>query len=541
MKDQLFGFWLSTPARRVQACSRSHADVLTLAIDGGYGWKRLLLEGLEAAVGWRSLRNLFPRFGVVGMSAVLVFASVGIATAGADFAGTFSDDDGNIHEANIEAIADVGITKGCNPPVNDLYCPGASVTRGQMAAFLTRALTLPSTSEDFFSDDDGSPFEADINRLAAADITKGCNPPVNDQFCPDGNVTRGQMAAFLTRAFGYADDGGGGRFADTVGSTFESDINKLATAGVTLGCNPPDNDRFCPTDLVKRDQMASFLARALGLLPIGPPPPDAAMCDDVTSIPVSECQALVSLYGATSGAGWTDNTGWLDAGSDPCDWFGVTCTGGVVTDVELASNNLVGTIPAEIANLTNLQALYLGLNFLSGTLPPELGTLSNLSVLNLVSNSLSGPIPPELGNLGSLVLLHLTSNQFSGSIPSELADLSNLQTLVLNSNSLTGTIPPQFGSMANLGKLFLAGNMLTGSIPSELGNLANLTGLHLVNNSLSGEIPAEFYAGLDVSQGGSLTFLTLGSNGCLAVPTPEPSGMTTWLAGLDSAWDDGCP
>ena len=51
-----------------------------------------------------------------------------------------------------------------------------------------------------FVDDDVSVFEADIERLAAAGITRGCNPPVNDRFCPDDPVTRGQMAAFLHRA-----------------------------------------------------------------------------------------------------------------------------------------------------------------------------------------------------------------------------------------------------------------------------------------------------------------------------------------------------
>lgn len=54
---------------------------------------------------------------------------------------------------------------------------------------------------------------------------------------------------------------------------FEGGIDRLATAGVTLGCNPPDNTRFCPDQLVERDQMASFLARALGLDQIEPPPP----------------------------------------------------------------------------------------------------------------------------------------------------------------------------------------------------------------------------------------------------------------------------
>jgi len=187
--------------------------------------------------------------------------------------GTFIDDNGSIHEGNIEAIAADGITKGCNPPTNDRYCPDDAVTRGQMAAFLVRALDPAPTDEDFFGDVDESVFEADINRLAAAGITRGCNPPANDRYCPDAKVTRGQMAAFLVRGFGYTDVGEGDLFSDDDESIFEADIDRLGTAGVTKGCNPPTNDRFCPTDLVLRDQMASFLARALALSPIIPPPP----------------------------------------------------------------------------------------------------------------------------------------------------------------------------------------------------------------------------------------------------------------------------
>ncbi|MGH8936388.1 MAG: S-layer homology domain-containing protein, partial [Acidimicrobiia bacterium] len=121
-----------------------------------------------------------------------------------------------------------------------------------------------------FTDDDDSVFESDIDKLATAGITKGCNPPDNTMFCPNDHVTRGQMAAFLVRAFGYTDDGGGDLFVDDDDSVFEGDIDRLATAGVTKGCNPPTNDRYCPTDLVLRDQMASFLGRALGLTPITP-------------------------------------------------------------------------------------------------------------------------------------------------------------------------------------------------------------------------------------------------------------------------------
>ena len=147
--------------------------------------------------------------------------------------------------------------------IRDRYCPDSVVTRGQMAAFLVRALGLSDRLDDPFTDDDDSIFEADIERLAAAGITKGCNPPTNDRFCPTGYVTREQMAAFLVRALGYTDDGGGDLFTDDDGSVFESDIDRLGTAGVTKGCNPPTNDRYCPSGNVTRGQMAAFLHRAL--------------------------------------------------------------------------------------------------------------------------------------------------------------------------------------------------------------------------------------------------------------------------------------
>ena len=178
--------------------------------------------------------------------------------------GTFIDDDFSVFEGDIEWIADEGITKGCNPPINDLFCPDEFVTRGQMAAFMVRAMGYSDNGGgDLFVDDDGNTFENDIDKLATAGVTKGCNPPTNNRYCPEDFVTRGQMAAFMVRALGYTDDGGGDLFVDDDGNTFENDIDKLGTAGVTKGCNPPTNDEYCPNDFVTRGQMAAFLRRAL--------------------------------------------------------------------------------------------------------------------------------------------------------------------------------------------------------------------------------------------------------------------------------------
>jgi len=151
------------------------------------------------------LRSAHVRFSApVAVAAVFMLLSGALVAEDSALApgGTFFDDDGSVHEGNIEAIAAAEITRGCNPPINNLYCPGASVTRGQMAAFLRRALELPGSSVDAFGDDDGNVFEDDINAIAAAGVTKGCNPPENTNYCPYQYVKRDQMASFLGRALG---------------------------------------------------------------------------------------------------------------------------------------------------------------------------------------------------------------------------------------------------------------------------------------------------------------------------------------------------
>ncbi|MEX2653503.1 MAG: S-layer homology domain-containing protein [Acidimicrobiia bacterium] len=176
-----------------------------------------------------------------------------------EYQGVFYDDDPTLYEDVIERIAAAGITTGCNPPFSDAYCPGRPVTRGQMASFLGRAFALPAAADDPFWDDDGSQHEPDIARIAAAGITFGC---AAGQFCPDARITRGEMAAFLVRAGSLPAADSVDAFSDDDGSPFEADINALAAAGVTEGCAP---DRFCPHGAVTRAEMAAFLVRLLDL------------------------------------------------------------------------------------------------------------------------------------------------------------------------------------------------------------------------------------------------------------------------------------
>ena len=204
-------------------------------------------------------------FSATALAAVLVLSSAAPVSAGASLSPAASDGfsdvpASDVFYADIVWLAASGITKGCNPPANTKFCPSAPVTRAQMATFLVRALGLKAGKESF-KDTKGNVHAADIAALAAAGITKGCNPPKNDRFCPDQPVTRAQMATFLARALNLKSAKSG--FSDTKGNVHAADIAALAAAGITKGCNPPKNDRFCPDDRVSRGQMAAFLRRAL--------------------------------------------------------------------------------------------------------------------------------------------------------------------------------------------------------------------------------------------------------------------------------------
>ena len=159
-----------------------------------------------------------------------------------------------------------------------------------------------------------------------------------------------------------------------------------------------------------------------------------------TGVPQIQCEALMALYDGTDGPNWDDNTGW-DTASAVNTWNGVTVTGGQVGNLDLSGNQLTGTIPTELGNLTALLRLFLNSNSLSGSIPTELGNLTNLTVLYLYNNQLTGTIPTELGNLTNLESLHLGGNSLSGSIPTELGNLTNLRYFLLYDNQLTGTIP----------------------------------------------------------------------------------------------------
>jgi alpha-tubulin suppressor-like RCC1 family protein len=167
--------------------------------------------------------------------------------------------------AEIGRLAARGVTLGCG---GGNYCPDATVTREQMAAFIMRSLgefnpPAPATQR-FLDVPPANPFYACIEQMAVRGITQGCG---GGNYCPMGQVTREAMAAFLIRALhvpGYVPPTPAmQRFLDVPpASPFYGFIDEMATRGITLGCG---GGNYCPTALVTRAQMAVFLVRAFGL------------------------------------------------------------------------------------------------------------------------------------------------------------------------------------------------------------------------------------------------------------------------------------
>ena len=173
-------------------------------------------------------------------------------------------------------------------------------------------------------------------------------------------------------------------------------------------------------------------------------------CANVSEIPLLECEALVALYNSTDGPGWEYAYNWLVT-DRPSNWYGVTVESGHVTSLQLPHNNLIGTLPPELGDLSNLASLDLSYNNkISGSIPIELSELANLGYLSLYGVYVSGSIPAELGNLSALWYLNLSTTRLSGAIPPELGNLSQLTVLDLSYNQLSGSIPPELGNLSTL-------------------------------------------------------------------------------------------
>jgi Leucine-rich repeat (LRR) protein len=284
---------------------------------------------------------------------------------------------------------------------------------------------------------------------------------------------------------------------------------------------------------------------------------------------------LLAFAEETHIGGWKHHDHWRSNSLSICRWYGVCCgaisscyyqndrvpnwqTGnfsgscckdsGELFGLIMPGNNLVGSIPEVLGNLSSLRVLELSDNRLEGCIPPTLGHLKELLLLQLSANRLSGTIPPELGGLSALQSLLLVANKLEGSLPASVGQWRELYQIQIQVNMLSGTIPdsiyqlthlvyftagynqlsgslsPAVGNLQNLTELDLSQNRLDGTIPQTIGELKQLTALSLLRNSFSGSLPSS------LGTLKRLTGLYLQGNNLAGTILPAFGGMEDLLA-----------
>ncbi|KAM0833154.1 hypothetical protein ACQ4PT_064447 [Festuca glaucescens] len=133
--------------------------------------------------------------------------------------------------------------------------------------------------------------------------------------------------------------------------------------------------------------------------------------------------------------------------------------------VYLSNNTLQGIIPS-LVNCSGLKVVWLNNNGLTGQIPADFPP--SIQQLQLSSNDISGTIPPSLTNITVLKKISFAFNRIHGSIPDELAKLDGLEILYVGSNNLVGRFPPAILNLTSLIGLGLNTNMLGGELPPDL-------------------------------------------------------------------------
>jgi Leucine-rich repeat (LRR) protein len=155
--------------------------------------------------------------------------------------------------------------------------------------------------------------------------------------------------------------------------------------------------------------------------------------------------------------------------------------------LEMGGNSYNSAVPAGIASLPELEALYLDDCDLEG----DLSFILDLEASSIYEIWLDGN--PALG----------------GRIPTEIGDHTKLASLSISNCALTGPIPSEIGRLSDMEQIWVYGNNLEGEIPSEIGNLDRLKTLQVEDNPLLyGNMPDEICALRDVTPG----LLALGSD-----------------------------
>ena len=279
---------------------------------------------------------------------------------------------------------------------------------------------------------------------------------------------------------------------------------------------------------------------------------------------------------------WMTSTNWV-TDTDFCTWFGITCIGENVSELELISNGLSGSLPAEVSmldgtliiidlfdnyylyndgaagndflgDIPSLKYLYFGsTSFSYAGIPPSLAKLTNLVEFDCSFTLYIGPIPDIFAPLVNLNYLDMGDQDWQGSpVPSSLIALPNLEYFYFDNtfnddtldfflgmpkiiefwadnNAWNTTIPSGIGAKTTLKSLSLSFSGLTGTIPAELGSLTLMETLWLYQNKLTGLIPSQLGMLTNISE------LNLEGNMLTGTMPASVCSLTPSVLGADCA------
>ncbi|CAJ1954590.1 unnamed protein product [Cylindrotheca closterium] len=161
------------------------------------------------------------------------------------------------------------------------------------------------------------------------------------------------------------------------------------------------------------------------------------------------------LYMSTGGPEWRQQLNFM-SDSSVCEWNDGGA--GEVEEGIVCDSDDAGRVDGIVVDINNLV----------GTLPTELAALPYLKTLGLASNKFVGTLPPEYGEMSSLIYLGVSGNALTGSLPEELRKLTRLNSLNVHWNQFTGTVPTAYGEMTSLKVVHLEGNDLQGNLERSL-------------------------------------------------------------------------
>ena len=223
------------------------------------------------------------------------------------------------------------------------------------------------------------------------------------------------------------------------------------------------------------------------------------------NVSVDECQALVDLYDSTDGQNWFVNTN-RDTDTDVCTWYGITCMNIWNQDrviwIDLSSNNLVGTLPAVLSDLTELQRFILDFNDLWGTLSSDRSAWTHIHTFSLKGMNNNSNLPLVGWSLPSswsarwntIKDFTITDNRINGPLPTAWSNWSVIEEFNVWGNQLNWQLPVQFSSRwPTIKKFSVNNNQFVWPLPTAWSNWSVIEDFNISFNPLNAQLPSAWW------------------------------------------------